>query len=153
MNKTLRSQSGFILPILVIVTIIMLAVAGYLYLKSPEIDKPEFVRQLEEKVNKNIPDINIDDSIQAPAEVAITKDGFMPSTITVMAGQQIIFVNQDKSAHRVIPYLASRNSLPELDSEDLQPTDSFTYSFEKIGTFTLSDSINLGKYKATVIVN
>lgn len=143
MTKALRSQSGFILPVLVIVAIIMLTVAGYLYLKSAEIEKPEFVRQLEE-----------DDSIKSPAEVAITRNGFTPSTIRIVVGQQITFVNQDKNAHRVIPYTqTSRSSLPELDSEDLQPTDSFTYSFEKIGTFTLSDSMDLGKYKATVIVN
>lgn len=151
MTKPLYNQSGFILPVLVIVTIIMLAVAGYLYLQSPEIEKPEFVRQLEEKVNKNI---KIDDQIKTPAEVAITKDGFIPATVSIIAGQQITFVNQDKNAHRLVPYpLATRNSLPELDSEDLQPTDSFTYSFEKTGTFTISEHISPGKYKATVIVN
>ena len=49
MIKPLYNQSGFILPILVFVAIIVLVQAGYLYLKSPEIEKPAFIRQMEEK--------------------------------------------------------------------------------------------------------
>lgn len=146
------NKSGFILPILILITLIMLGVAGYLYLKIPEIDKVGFIRQqLENKVSRKM---NADDLVERPAEVAITKNGFVPSTITIVAGQRITFVNQDASAHRVIPYpRANRNSMPELDSGNLQPTDSFTYAFENIGTFTINNNINLEKFNATVIVN
>ena len=130
----------------------MLGVTGYLYLKIPEIDKGGFIQQqLENKVNRKM---TTDDLVKSPAEIAITKNGFVPSTITIVAGQQITFVNQDASAHRVTPYSkSSRMNLLDLDSGDLQPTDSFTYAFESIGTFTLSNNKDLEKYRATVIVN
>lgn len=141
------------MPILIIATIIMFGVFGilYFYLNAAQADKPEFIRRIEDKINRKV---NMDYQVRTPAEVAITKNGFVPATISIVAGQQVTFVNQDKNAHRILPYpLATRSLLPELDSEDLQPTDSFTYSFERMGTFTISENINLGKYKATVIVN
>ena len=137
------------LPILIL-AVIMFGIAGYLYLKSLGIERPALVRQLGEKVTDKA---NIDNWIKNPAEIMITKDGFVPATVSIVAGQQVTFVNQDKNAHRVIPSPPTTSkSLPEFDSEDLQPSDSFTYSFESIGTFTISDNKNSGKHHATVIV-
>ncbi len=147
MSKYISNKSGFILPLLILATAVMLGVLGYLYLKSPETYKPPIFKEVQKRVN-------IDEIASTPAEVAITKDGFTPATISVVAGQQITFVNKNNSAHRIVPYPKSAvNNLPELDSEDLQPTDSFTYSFEKIGKFTIADSFNPSKYKVTVIVH
>lgn len=154
MNKLIRYQSGLILPVLILLialTIVMLGLAGFLYLNNPEIEKPEFVKQIKEKVDQKV---NIDYQFLSPTEVAITKDGFIPASISIIAGQQVTFINQDRNAHRILPYpLATRKMLPELDSENLQPTDSFTYSFEKTGTFTISDNMNIDKHKAIIIVN
>lgn len=150
MNKPLDNQSGFMLPILILLTVIMAVITGYLYLKQSEVAQYQFIKQIEEKINIK-PKI---DPVMIPAEVAITKSGFIPSTIKIIPGQQVTFVNEDRNAHRVVPYpLAMRNILPELDSEYLQPTDSFTYSFEKSGTFTISESLSPGKYTVTVVVN
>lgn len=150
MNKPLYNQSGFILPVLILLVVVIVVIARYFYLKNPETVQYQFVKQIEEKINVK-PKV---DPVGIPAEVAITKGGFIPSTVKIIPGQQVTFVNEDKNAHRVVPYpLAMRNSLPELDSEDLQPTDSFTYSFEKPGTFTISESLNPGKYTVTVVVN
>ena len=146
------NQSGFILPMLIIATVIILGVFGYFYFNSnsPDLRKPDIVRKVEDKIDKK----SKNDQINIPAEVAITKDGFMPATISIAAGQQVTFVNEDKNIHRVIPSTAAtRSALPELDSEDLQPTDSFTYSFEKSGTFIVSNGINSAKHKAVIIVN
>src|SRR3989337_1836869 len=134
-HKSLHNQAGFILLlILIIATVIMFGVLVYLYRQAPDSVKPDIFRTLEEKVKTNVNE-NVDETVeeidrnQDPAEVAITKDGFMPATISIVAGQQVTFVNEDRKAHRVIAYPLNK-SLPELDSEDLQPTDSFTYSFE-----------------------
>lgn len=156
-----KRQSGLILPVLILLillTIVMIAVAGYLYLNNPDIEKPQFMEKIKEDVNQKV---NISDQFLAPArsnlaqaEIAITKDGFVPETISIAVGQQVTFVNKDNNTHRILPYpLATREMLPELDSEDLQPSDSFTYSFENKGTFTLSENIKPGKYKVTVVVN
>ena len=150
MNKHLRSQSGFILPILILLAVAIVVIGRYFYLKKPEMVQYQFVKQIEKKINIK-PKV---DPVVIPAEVTITKGGFIPSTIKIIPGQQVIFVNEDKNAHRIVSYpLATRNILPELDSEDLQPTDSFAYSFESPGTFTISESLNPGKYTVTVVVN
>ncbi|OGE29650.1 hypothetical protein A2867_02225 [Candidatus Daviesbacteria bacterium RIFCSPHIGHO2_01_FULL_40_11] len=149
--KSLKSQSGFMLPILILAAVAIFAVVGYLYFRSLEIEKPALLSKFEEQVSDKA---NLDNWVKTPAEIMITKDGFVPSSVSIMAGQQVTFINQDTNVHRVIPSPPSTSkSLPEFDSEDLQPTDSFTYSFENIGTFTVSNNKNLGGYKATVIVN
>lgn len=123
------------MPILMFVVVVILGILGYFYIKNPKIQKPGEVQA------KSI------------AEVSITKDGFVPETLSVVLGQQATFVNDDKTAHRVIPDPSfATDSLPEFDSEDLEPSDSFIYSFEKKGTFTITDSLNSSKYKVTVIV-
>lgn len=155
-SRSLNQQSGFILPILILLTLIMIVVAGYLFFKGPEVGNTPLFKKIGEQVEKKVK-VNKEpegEILSAIAEIAITKDGFMPATIKVIPGQQVTFVNQDNNSHRVIPYpMATRNALPGLDSEDLQPTDSFIYSFEKTGTFTISESINPGKFTATVVVN
>lgn len=129
----------------------MIVVLGYLYFFSTEFVKTDIFKKVEERVSKTQ---NIEDRIKAPAEVAFTRNGFVPATISITVGQQVVFTNTDGNAHRIIPYpLATRSLLPDLDSENLQPTDSFTYSFENRGTFTISENMNPGKYKALLIVD
>lgn len=149
--KILHNHSGSMLPVLFVVVAIIFGVSGYVYLRNnPEIidlETPKLVKQFEEKVNQS-------DRAATPVEIAITGDGFKPAAVAIAVGQQITFVNQDKNAHRVIAYpLAIPNHLPELDSESLQPTDSFTYSFEEAGSFTISENISPDRYKAIVVVN
>ncbi len=145
----MNNKSGFILPLLILATLGMLGVLGYLYIQIPDTDKPEIIRQIQKKVNIS----PLAGAAEPTAEIAITKEGFVPQTVSVVAGQQVTFVNKNNAAHRIAPYPKSAfNNLPAFDSEDLQPTDSFTYSFEKIGTFTIADSLNPYKYKVTVIV-
>ncbi|GEM_PF-5617739 len=149
--KVLRSHSGSIYPMLLVGLAIIFGLSGYVYLKNNheiiDLETPKLVKQFKEKANQS-------DRAVTPVEIAITEDGFKPAAVAIAVGQQITFVNQDKNAHRVISYpLATRNQLPELDSENLQPTDSFTYSFEEAGSFTISENISPGKYKAIVVVN
>ncbi|MBI2040117.1 cupredoxin domain-containing protein [Candidatus Microgenomates bacterium] len=146
MKKYKNYQSGFIVPLLILATVLMAGIFGYLYLQSPQTYKPPVLKQVQKK-------INIEEAVNSPAEVTITRDGFTPATISIVAGQSITFVNQNKAAHRIVSYPKTAiNNLSEFDSEDLQPTDSFTYSFEKIGKFTVADSYNPSNYKVTIIV-
>lgn len=143
--------SHLVLPLLVLITLVLVSITGYLYFtKMPQIEKIAIKSLLERKISIK-PNL---DEITNPAEVVITKNGFIPSTINIVAGQQITFVNQDSNMHRITPYpRVKRNNLPQLDSGELQPTDSFTYAFENIGTYIISNNIDLEKFKATVIVN
>lgn len=154
-DKPLYNQSGFfmvfLMMILISITAIMIAVAGYLYFYGDDFVKTDMFKKVEEQVTKTK---NKEDRLQVPAEIVITKDGFMPSVLSITIGQPVTFVNADNNAHRVIPYpLATRSLLPNLDSEIMQPSDSYTYSFETRGTFTISENITPGKYKALLIVD
>jgi plastocyanin len=137
--------------ILVITTLAMSGFAGYLYFYNSDLAKTDIFKKVEEQFTRTK---TKNDWIEAPAEVTLTKDGFVPAILSITAGQQVTFINTDDNAHRIIPYpLATRNLLPDLDSENLQPTDSFTYAFENRGTYTISESMNPGKYKALLIVD
>lgn len=136
--KYKNGQLGLIVPTLIITTVLVMLLTSYLYLRDNNPLKPVFSRS----------------QSLLPAEVAITKDGFVPSTITITTGQQVTFVNHDSNIHRVIPSSkGSKTILPQIDNEPLQPTDSFSFSFEETGTFVLSDEVNSEKYKATIIVD
>lgn len=93
-------------------------------------------------------------SITGQAVVTITDQGFSPSTIKVKKGTQVTFTNLDTKLHRVAsdPY-PTHSTLPGFDSvEPLNVNDSYSYIFEKSGTFTYQDYLNPYKIKGTVIV-
>jgi len=91
--------------------------------------------------------------IAGQARVSITKAGFTPSTIQIEKGVQVTWTNNDSSPHRVAsdPY-PTHTSLPALDSEILAPKESFSFIFEKMGTFTYHDHLKPLKIRGTVIV-
>ncbi len=86
--------------------------------------------------------------------VSITPTGFFPQEIHIKKGQTLTWTNSDASkAHEVKadPY-PTGDSLPNLDSGPLNNTDSYTYTFEKPGTYTYHDQQDPFKLKGTVVV-
>lgn len=153
MNK-LNPESGSILPILIMV--VLLLTGSYFYLDADNARK--LVNQVREVVlQQDGESISQEDKTTiAPtsdAQVMITKDGFTPHTLTVAKGQALTWVNVDRSSHEIssLPKTAI-NSLPDLDSGILQPTDSFTFIFEKTGTFKYANKANSTKFKGVIIV-
>ncbi len=72
------------------------------------------------------------------AIVEITSDGLKPAAIRVKAGQQVKFINQDSSQHRI---MADPDSLEGFDSESqLSTGDSYTYVFDTPGTYYYYDN-------------
>ncbi|HEY6736282.1 MAG TPA: cupredoxin domain-containing protein [Candidatus Saccharimonadia bacterium] len=89
-----------------------------------------------------------------PARVNITAQGFVPATITIARGQAITWTNSDTAPHGVSsdPY-PRNNGLPGLNSANpLLTNNSFTYVFDKTGTFTYHDQQNPLKVLGTVHV-
>jgi plastocyanin len=84
----------------------------------------------------------------ADAAIAITSSGFLPQTITVAKDQQVTFVNSDRASHQVV----SDDASPTVDSDTLSSTDTYSYTFEKEGTYQLHDRLNPLKNKLTIIV-
>lgn len=89
----------------------------------------------------------------APAAVEITKAGFYPATISVKKGSVVTWTNKDTKPHQVAsdPH-PTHTALPGLGSIVLTKGDSFSFIFEKTGTYTYHDHLNPLKFKGTIIV-
>mgnify|MGYP000128981068 CR=1 FL=1 len=130
---------------LIIVFVVLLAVlAGYLYLNRGKTTSTTDTTSTTSST-KTTP--------VTTANVSITKDGFTPATIQVKKGTAVTWTNTDGATHQVItdPHPAHTN-LKSLDSDPLGQGDSFTFTFEKAGTYGYHDEMSPLKIKGTVIV-
>lgn len=71
-------------------------------------------------------------AIAAGAEVTIENFAFAPNELTVKAGTTIVFRNRDDIPHSVV------GSKGEFHSKALDTDDSFSFTFEKAGTYRYS---------------
>ena len=84
----------------------------------------------------------------APAKtvsVDISKLGFVPAAVTVETGDIVVWTNKDTVNHQVVCPTCPFTSLP------LAPSQTFTFTFTKVGRFTTVDPLNRNK-KGTVTV-
>ena len=132
---------SFKVPLLVGLALLVLILIGFVYQKYQTPNLPP-----SPQASKATPAFE--------AQVAITKDGFVPESILVKKGTQIIWQNQDENPHQVSsdPHPTHTN-LAGFDSlKPLASGDSFSFIFEKSGTFTYHDHLNPLKLQGTVIV-
>lgn len=100
---------------------------------------------------------NASSSVTTPSgsQVSISPTGFIPQTITLKAGTQLTWTNNDTSPHQVAadPY-PSNNSIPGFDSTIvLHAGDSYSFTFVVPGTYHLHDQLNPMNINGTVVVN
>ncbi|MES2970884.1 MAG: cupredoxin domain-containing protein [Patescibacteria group bacterium] len=88
------------------------------------------------------------------AKVDIKADQFIPGTIKVKPGTTVTWANTDTKPHRIAadPH-PMHSSLPGLLSDDLNQGDSYSYVFEKPGTYTYHDEQQPLSARGTVIVS
>ncbi len=94
------------------------------------------------------------DEVVQSAFVEITEKGFVPATLQVKKGTIVTFTNNDKSAHQpaVDPH-PSHDSLAGFDSQTkLEKGQSYSFFFDKTGTWTYHDHLNPLTFQGTVIV-
>jgi plastocyanin len=84
-------------------------------------------------------------------KVEITDKGFQPQQAEVAAGQSVIWMNTSKHDHTVTARAAAapdqdekdkEKTKPMFDSGPIRPGASFTYKFEKAGTYNYGCSID-----------
>jgi plastocyanin len=93
-------------------------------------------------------------AVQPAGAVTITAQGFNPATIKVKSGQSVIWTNADDKPHQVStdPY-PSADGLAGFNSEEpLAKSETYSFTFDKPGTYTYHDKLNPLKLKGTVIV-
>lgn len=93
---------------------------------------------------------------QAVADVTVdvTASALQPETIKIKKGGSVTWINKDTSPHHIAsdPY-PEASTLPGLNSgEALSSGDSYTHTFEEVGTFTYHDQLNPSILKGTVVV-
>ena len=137
-NKHTNWLAFFLIAIFVVLLAVLL---GYLYLNK---GKVTLTTQKSTKTTT---------TAVSTASVSITKDGFVPATIQVKKGTAVTWINNDTNPHQVVtdPHPKHTN-LKELDSDPLAVGESFTFTFEKTGTFTYHDEGNPLNMKGTVVV-
>lgn len=88
------------------------------------------------------------------AKVAITSSGFIPAVIQVAPGTLVTWTNNDTSSHQVAsdPYPQDNNLAGFKSPTALSQNDSYSFTFERTGTFTYHDDLNPFKLTGTVIV-
>ena len=89
-----------------------------------------------------------------PAAVSITSNGFVPSTITIKKGQAVSWTNNDTAKHQIDsdPYPTNSNLSSLNDPQVLGQSDTYSYIFNKTGTYTYHDNLNPYSIKGVVIV-
>ena len=91
---------------------------------------------------------------QPAVTVQITHSGFEPETVSVKQGQSVTWINSDTASHQIAadPY-PTHASLPALFSgESLAQNETYSFTFDKPGTYTYHDPLHPASLKATVIV-
>lgn len=140
----MKNQQGFILPLLLLIVVVGLGAYGYFYLGKD--NSQNLVNQAQQIILRQPPGGKTEVQPTSEAQILITKDGFVPQTITVAKDQQVTWVNNDNSNHQIV------SQQIELEGEILQPNDSFIFTFEKSGTYKYRDRLNLLKFGGEVIV-
>lgn len=133
-------QKGNILIILTLVVVIAVAGLSYVYFNN--------IGNIKQVILPITPSDQSESQITGEAQIAITRTGFIPTTITVKKGTQVTWTNKDNTPHTLMS-----DQLPNLDTEEsLNKEDSSSYVFDTSGTFTYYGKENLLKFTGTVIV-
>lgn len=86
--------------------------------------------------------------------IHMTKDGFSPATIAVSQNSAVTFTNEDAVPHWPASNIHPTHGIyPEFDpKEEVPPGMSWTFVFDKIGTWRFHDHLNptwIGQVKVT----
>jgi plastocyanin len=95
-----------------------------------------------------------DDSVASAAQVDLSDMGVIPAVVKIKKGQSVTWTNKSSTLHEIAadPF-PTKATLSELDSQDaLAQGDSFTFTFDKPGTYTYHDQLNPLASKGTVVV-
>ena len=80
------------------------------------------------------------------ANIAITKTGFVPSSVTIHPGESITWTNSDSVDHQVSSTKAS------LSSPVMHTGQTYSFMFATAGTFSVTDLLNKKVKAGTVSV-
>ncbi len=89
------------------------------------------------------------------AYISITSNGLSPTQVSIQRGWQVTWVNKDETQHRIVSDPYPGGNIQDdvyFDSDALDSDESFTYTFNKEGTFSFHDEEDPLKVKGVIIV-
>ncbi|MFA5134578.1 MAG: cupredoxin domain-containing protein [Patescibacteria group bacterium] len=123
------------ITLVVVIVVVVVGLLGWYFLK-------------EDSTNKNsgtsTQTTNTVEIIHPPENtVWIVNGSFTPAVLTVEVGEKVTWVNKDEYVRRVAsdPHPTGTN-LPELESNDLNKDESFSFSFTEAGEWGYHDYLN-----------
>ena len=91
---------------------------------------------------------------QPPARVVISASQFSPQNVQIDVGQTVVWTNRDGSSHWIVSDGDLQTSqVPRLNSSGpILPQNSYSYTFDKSGTFTYHDDLHPNQLRGTITV-
>ena len=86
-------------------------------------------------------------AINQGAVVKVTEYNFSAPTVTIKAGQEVVWHNLGNVAHTV-----TESSANDFHSAEINPGQTYVQTFDKPGTYTYVCSIHPDRMKGTVVV-
>jgi len=88
----------------------------------------------------------------ATTTMAITRNGYVPKTLTIVTGDSVVFANQDTVAHQIVLKPTTGFTCPS--GLVIQPGQSSTCTFATITKYAVSDpNRRTSAFKGTITVN
>src|SRR6266511_4020978 len=88
----------------------------------------------------------------ATTTMAITRNGYVPKTLTIATGDSIVFANQDTAAHQVV--LKPTTGFACAAGLVIQPGQSSTCTFRTVTKYAVSDpNHKTSAFRGTITVN
>jgi plastocyanin len=88
----------------------------------------------------------------ATTTMAITRNGYVPKTLTIVTGDSVVFANQDTAAHQVV--LKPTTGFSCTAGLVIQPGQSSTCTFRTVTKYAVSDpNHKTAPFKGTITVN
>lgn len=128
----MRNQKGNAL--LILVAMVVVGIVGYLGY--------QYLSKGSKTPSTTTTSINLEESQKLPpAQVKITKSGFVPATVEIKAGQTVTFINEDTVSHKLLSDSKNpANSLSETDP--IEPKEQMSFPFTSPGTIMYQNSTN-----------
>lgn len=136
----------------VIILVILAGLTTWLLQQKNEKSDTDLNRTLLTERQEKTCGIPSAESVAATEIIQISSTGFSASEVAIKVGQTVRWVNSGTGEHRVVvsPH-PLHNDCIGLDSKELEPEQSFGFTFTKPGTWSVHDEKQLSN-QATIVV-
>ena len=156
-----------------IVAVAVLVIGGYLLFKDNDQPTPSTVNQEQAQpvVQNNTQPVTNGTQVEMEViktyEVIYTDSGFSPLSLTVKAGDEVVFKNQSKSgmwvgsamhpSHIVYSGTSLQKHCPDTvntsfdECKSAQPSESWSFTFTKKGTWGYHNHVNASKFGKIIV--